>query len=415
LTGLAVFCLADSAQAQRAFAARFRTNQYGNILMAANTLMTTTNANAVNIQAGITPTHNDSLNMQFVDIDGNAGTFNSSRATLTMPPGAVVSFAGLYWGAETAAGTRQENVNGVAAPTASARNQVRFATPAAAYVTITASQLDDIGTRYQGFADVTAAVRSGGNGDYMVGNVQAGRGGTCYAGWSLVVVYQHGSELARNLVVFDGFQNVSSGSTVTIPLSGFVTPPAGSVNIALGAIAYEGDLGLLGDVLRFGQTSGTATEVGDALNPISPPATDDNTFNSSITRLGTRVSAKTPDYVNQLGFDADVISANGKLGNSVSNAVVLINSSGDVYLPGADHDGHRGLFAGRDSQSDQDRARHQWRDRRTGGHPGIHPDLRQHRAGQCRQRRHAGHDSGEHHLRGGQPPDQQCRQNGRDR
>jgi uncharacterized repeat protein (TIGR01451 family) len=75
--------------------------------------------------------------------------------------------------------------------------------------------------------------------------------------------------------------------------------------------------------------------VGDALNPISPPAPADNTFNSSITRLGTRVSTKTPDYVNQLGFDADVISANGKLGNSVSNAVVIINSSGDVYLPGA--------------------------------------------------------------------------------
>ena len=43
----------------------------------------------------------------------------------------------------------------------------------------------------------------------------------------------------------------------------------------------------------------------DANNPVTNP------FNSSISRLGTRISAKNPDHLNQLGFDADVIDATG--------------------------------------------------------------------------------------------------------
>ena len=92
---LIVLVAAPSARAQRAFTARFSTNQYGNVTFAANTLMTLTNAaNAAAVQAGTDPTAanltNNNWTMQFVDADSDTTTTNSSRATLTLPIGATV-------------------------------------------------------------------------------------------------------------------------------------------------------------------------------------------------------------------------------------------------------------------------------------------------------------------------------------
>ena len=50
--------------------------------------------------------------MAWVDADSDADTFNSSTATLSLPAGASVTFAGLYWGADT---ERRLNPNGGAA------------------------------------------------------------------------------------------------------------------------------------------------------------------------------------------------------------------------------------------------------------------------------------------------------------
>lgn len=42
---------------------------------------------------------NDNANMQFVDIDGDASTYNSSSADLILPAGTnTIKFARLYWG-----------------------------------------------------------------------------------------------------------------------------------------------------------------------------------------------------------------------------------------------------------------------------------------------------------------------------
>lgn len=322
---IAVCSMAAVAPAQviTPFSVRYSTNDTGDIAIIGNTLMTC-QSSASGCVAGQGGTgsviNNNNFTMINVDVDTDATTFNSSRATLNLPAGSTVLFAGLYWGADTSAGS-----SGSAAPNAAIRNQVRFLTPVSAgYLNRTGTQVGLSGTRYHAFDNVTALVQAGGNGIYGVANVQAGTGGDRYAGWSLVVVYRAPSQPPRNLTVLDGYALVNSGTpNVNVPVSGFTTPPAGPVNTRLGVVAYEGDLGLVGDSLRLNSVT-----LSDALNPA------DNFFNSSIARLGTRISAKSPDYINQLGFGLDVVDASGILANSSTSATINLTTSGDAYFPG---------------------------------------------------------------------------------
>ncbi|MBI1798942.1 MAG: DUF11 domain-containing protein [Candidatus Eisenbacteria bacterium] len=299
-----------AAQVVRAFTARTNLSMNGDITLIGNTLMSCTgNGACANGRNGTGGSINDNdFNMAYVDVDGDASTFSSSSATLTLPATGTVVWAALYWSGDSNNG---------------ARNTVKFSTPAAGYVTLTASQLDASGTVYQGLIDVTSRVQTGGNGSYTVANVQSTTGANHFAGWSLVAVYRDNTLPARNLVVFDGYAQVAPGATVTLPVSGFVTPPAGAVNTRLGVVAGEGDLGYTGDSFLL---NGTA--LADAQNP------SDNFFNSSISLLGTTFTNKTPNYKNQLGWDVDLVSANGILPNNAVSAVITLNSTNDRYYPG---------------------------------------------------------------------------------
>ena len=108
-------------------------------------------------QSGIGGTlNNNSWTMAPVNVAG--GTVNSSSATVTIPAGATVLWAGLYWGADTNAGT-----NGAAAPNAAAKGTVRLKVGSGAYQALTANAADVLtstsqATRYRAFKDVTALV-----------------------------------------------------------------------------------------------------------------------------------------------------------------------------------------------------------------------------------------------------------------
>ena len=226
-------------------------------------------------------------------------------------------FAGLYWGANS---------------TSSQRTQVLFDTPATAtYTTVNGAQIGSTssatpsGTNYHAFANVTGLVQAGGNGTYTVANVQATTGTNFYAGWSLVVVYRAPGEPARNLTVFDGYAVINIGDPpLNIPISGFAAPPAGPVNAKIGVVGYEGDLGRTGDNIRL-----NGANLSDSQNP------SNNFFNSSISNLGSRVTTKAPDFVNQLGFDADIVQAPaGAIPNGATTATVTLGTSLDVYFAG---------------------------------------------------------------------------------
>ena len=118
-------------------------------------------------------------------------------------------------------------------------------------------------------------------------------------------------------------QTPVSDQNVAIPVSGFLTPPAGQVRTRVGVVAYEGDLGLVGDSLRL-----NTTPLTNSLNPST------NFFNSSLTGFDTTNTTGDPFQTNMLGFDIDTINANDVLANSASSATINLNTNNDTYFPG---------------------------------------------------------------------------------
>ncbi|MER3442858.1 MAG: hypothetical protein C4333_01525 [Meiothermus sp.] len=323
--GLLLVLTTAQAQVVRSFSARYQGNEQGNVLLIGNTLMCAGSGSSCDTGEMNDSSANNAQNMIFVNADGAApswpnGKNGSSAATLQLPSGAQVLFAGLYWGARAASNNNTRNTISVKPPGRSSYQSVS----GSLLGTITAQGTNT--TRpYSAFADLTSLVQASGSGTYWVGGITAATGNDglgFYAGWSLVVVYRDITQPLRNLVVYDGLATVSSGNNVTITPSGFLTPAVGAVQASLGAVVFEGDAGISGDQLIL---NGTA--LSDAQNP------NNNFFNSSVSRLGNRTSSKTPDYVNQMGVDVDLVDATGRIPNGATSATIQFTSSQDTYFP----------------------------------------------------------------------------------
>ena len=329
MVALAVGAIAPAtagAVVELPFAARFSTNATGAIWVTGSTLMTCPAADpsCAASQAGTATgaaLNNNGFAMVPVDVDGDPGTFSSSSSTFTPPSAYEVLFAGLYWGGRVTAGG-----GGAAAANAAARGTALLQTPASGgYVPVGGAVADStaVSGAYVAFADVTALVRQGGAGRYFVANVQSGTGLDRFAGWSLVVVYRDPAQALRNLTVFDGLAAIQQGDPpLSIGVGGFRTPLGGPVRTSVGIVAYEGDRGSAGDRLALN---------GQLLSDAANPAT--NLFNSSVSFEGTNtISQRIPPYVNELGFDADRIVADGFLANGATNATFDASTTLDQYL-----------------------------------------------------------------------------------
>ncbi len=326
---LAALCAAsatpDRAAADRDFTPRYAANAQGDIALVGNTLLScaTNDAVCASVRNGTaTPAslnNNNAHFMTYVDVDADAATFDSSSATLSLPAGARVLFAGLYWGGKSSRGT-----GGSAAP--AAREAVKLKPPTAAdYDAISATVVDTSGSFYQSFADVTALVDAAGSGAYTVADAALGTGrdDLQLGGWALVVAYGDGSAPTRNLVVFDGFRQVASRASVLIPLSGFRTPLTGDVHSTIGVVAQEGDFAAAGD---------TASLNGNAVANAANPA--NNVFNSSISRGGVITADRDPAYTNTLGWDVDQFPSLNALANNQTSTTVELATTLDTYAPG---------------------------------------------------------------------------------
>jgi large repetitive protein len=316
--------LAPPALADRAFTPRFSTNANGDIAIVGNTLETcqTSVPDCANARAGVgTVLNNNNFSMVRVNTDSTA--LDSSSARLSLPAGARVLFAGLYYGSRTNAGT-----GGKAAPdsTVAGLGKVDLKPPGASgfeHLTAAVDLSSDVTGAYASFVDVTGQVQRAGSGVYTVANVQSATGEDRYAGWAHVVAYEAAGEPPRNLTVFDGLASVTQGKpAVTIPVSGFQTPLTGPVRTKLGFVAYEGDRGISGDSATL-----DGKVLSDALNA------GNNFFNSVISNDGHYFTDKTPDYVNQLGFDAKRIGIDGLLANGATGATIGLKTTSDQYLP----------------------------------------------------------------------------------
>lgn len=328
LVALAVVSL--PAQAQRAFSMRYTTITSGDIAGIGNVNMNCAaftapgNANCASSRThtgGSGNFNNNNFTMVNTDVDSDPSTFNSSRATLNMPAGSTVLFAGLYWSGRAAAANRSTSV--------------RFSTPTSGYTPVAAAgPLDVVGDNgYQGFADVTGLVAAAGNGVYTVADVFGNSAENSWAGWSLIVAFRNPSLPPRNLSIFDGWQLANNVNTpINLPISGFITPPSGPVNTTIGVLAWDGDRnssdGAAG--LQFGPNLANLSPVGTGTGGINP---DTNFWNSSISVNGAHVTAgRTPAYTNTLGMDLDFLSPNTPLPNGATSAVVQVRGTSNEHI-----------------------------------------------------------------------------------
>ena len=339
LTVVGVVTAPSAAAATIPFATVFATQDNGAITLVGNSQMSCPTSAATCTAARSTATSSSAQSnvndndyaMAFVDTDSDATTTNSTSADLTLPSGSTVLSAYLVWGG------RRADANNITQITGPQAQTVKFRAPGAAnYSTLTGSLDDPALTTstdfnpYQGYVDVTTAVKAAGNGTYWVGDIKATTGIDRYAGWSLIVAYRNPAAPLRDLRIYQGFANVNGTNTTTIPISGFLTPASGTVSSAVGVVGWEGDRGFVGDGLQFGGAGATGT--GTTLSDATRPAT--NFFDSAISDSGTALTARNPSYANTFGVDIGRINGTNVLATSQTSTNVKLTTNGDTYYPG---------------------------------------------------------------------------------
>ncbi|TWD82228.1 putative repeat protein (TIGR01451 family) [Kribbella amoyensis] len=313
------------AETVRPFEKVFGAQTNGAIRITGNTLLTCDTADAgcrAALAGGSADANNNSWTMQLLDADSDSSTQSSSAATMNLPPGAKVLYAGLFWGAARGAGK-----GGTSSPDDGTTMKLRRPGQSA-YETVTASRTDllNAGSKndYSSYLDVTDRVRASGNGQYWGADVPTGTGADRYAGWSLVIAYEQANEPLRDLTVFTGYARVTSGEVARTEIAGFLAPPSGAVNARFGSVTYEGDAGVTGDYFAV-----NGTRLADAESPSA------NFYGSRITDGGANLTDRNPASLNTLGMDAKVVDAAGILPNSSTSAQLTFASTGDVYYPAA--------------------------------------------------------------------------------
>ncbi|MCC9062413.1 T9SS type B sorting domain-containing protein [Flavobacterium piscisymbiosum] len=375
----AVFVLlsiSSHAQLRKEFATQYRGNLNGDILVIGNNMLNRDEnkdgqraIDAFDDKSKV----NDNFEMKYIDIDTES-TFNSSSATLTIPPASKtcyeIVYAALYW-----AGTYQGDDR-------SKINQVKLKVPNGAYVPITGSIIYDEGgpgvsnvyasKPYACFKEITTEVKAAKEGIYTIADLVCSQGkitpGGNSAGWSIFVVYKDPLLPNKLITSFDGFSIIrSSDPALDIPISGFTTNTFGDVNVKLAFAALEGDASLVGDGLQIkGNSSLNFGNISSLVRPIAPgtpeipavpaipanpswafwtavparpavPATPPvpNFFNSTITNGDVILGGRKPNSINTLGYDTGVVKVDNP-GNQIikqgeTAATLRISTSSDSY------------------------------------------------------------------------------------
>ena len=308
-------------QMQANFPERYRVTIKGDMIIVGNTMLSPRgygNNDFDNQNAG------NSFYQDFVDIDGDGSTFNSSSARVNDPnPGGAcprkVKKAYLYWASYDS-------------PISGTSDRVKFKIDNGNYQDIVGSLIaSNLGgfTMYVYIADVTNKLTNVA-GNYTVANLQSSN--RYAAGWTLFIVYEDATKPARNISLFDGLAIVDGYTSAVINIQGFKTVPYPlPVNAKIGFASLEGDAGLAGDKLLI-TTNKTTNAV---LSSPGRPAY--NFFNSTYTDESGINLNRTPKSKNLMGYDAGILqleNANNRiLDNNSTSAKLTCTTSSDVYFP----------------------------------------------------------------------------------
>ena len=270
-----------------------------------------------------------------------AYTSNSSTANLVLPAGKnTIKFARLYWG-----GKISNSVLNVY-PDTLKKIKIRKGT-SGVYTDLTSVNNADTYnvngsiTGYQSYVDVTNFIQNNGSGTYSIAEIpliagSASYGGN-YAGWCIIIAYENNLLPFNSVQIYDGFSQVynnGSFASQTVTLTGLHIPnnPLELSDAVLSTMAWEGDANI---------SSSAASPAGDYLkingitvsNEANPST---NFFNGTISKNGSFVHSKNPDFTNQMGIDIDELEV-GKGYGILPNATELqleFGTEADKYFPG---------------------------------------------------------------------------------
>ncbi|WP_428953948.1 DUF11 domain-containing protein [Streptomyces sp. cg35] len=338
-----------SAVVVEPFAKRYEEALYGDFITLGNTVMrcpTTPADDAArcrSAQAGTSTENNNQFDMQYTDTAGLSSTVvNSSTGKVTIPPGATVAYARLFWGGND--GTYKLGRNQIArcdtaGPATSpagepltTRPVVRIGAGAETPATVQNAVRTpaEVGGPhyYTAESDITSlfsGVTTGTEVPVAVGNVWAPTGKGCVGGWSLTVVYKYDAPNAqyaptrRNVYVYGGHVvQQSKDPDTTIDIDGFYRAGGGDVRASV--TAYEGDANVAGDqFLVNGQQIAEADGSGT-----------NNFFNSKAD------GCDQPCDRNNFSIDAkDVTIPSSALPPGSTSAGLTFRTKGDTYVPSA--------------------------------------------------------------------------------
>ncbi len=295
-------------------------------------------ANCTGVQNGTTA--DSAIDVYWASDQPGAGQAQASTATtmanarstamLVLPTGASITYARLYWAAYQSGNVAADTAALIERPGTTYTQAVTADDSWTALVPGTTNE-----SWYQSTADITSLLVSAGAGAFRVSGVSSYNNLSTYndeytmAGWAVVVFYQHDGDTPRNLALFDGFDRVGPGVSVSTTLSGFLVPQSG-FTAKLGVLAYEGDDQSTGDQFSF---NGTA--LSDALNPVN------NFFNGTYSNLGVAASqvGDLPRLAGTArsmgGIDIDVVNVTAQVKKGDTSATVGASSTEDRYVLGA--------------------------------------------------------------------------------
>ncbi len=294
------------AQTFKPFTIRHSAELKGDMLVIGNNILGQNN-NPLNN----TTLANESVSMQYIDIDSDPTTFSSSSANLAVPNTVScfrIAYAGLYWGALIKTGDSRTDIN-----------KVKFKTPGSTtytditgqliYDAVVAPIVPDQNKPYACYADVTTIISglTNAQGTYTVANVKSSLGLNgvtgLAAGWTLYVIYEDPETTTKFMVSYDGFTALYDGRTLDIPITGFLTPPAGAINLKFGFATLNGDKSPNG---RNQTKVEISNGVANGTSLVTNLRSSNYFFNSSITNLDAYLNARNPNGTNTLGYDTGV-------------------------------------------------------------------------------------------------------------
>jgi RNA polymerase sigma factor (sigma-70 family) len=186
-------------------------------------------------------------------------TSSGASSAVTLPVGANVVWAGLYWAASPSSAA--PTIQLCAGPDGC---------PAGAQ-TIDATQLSPAGGGYQAFADVTATVTAGGTWSATIPATSPPlpTGYGAYAGWSLMVIVADDTLPSQQIVVLDGAQSVPLPPN---PMPAPIEFQASGTQAIVHTVAWDGEYSYTGDQITVDDALPTDSGGQCPMEVTSPPA-----------------------------------------------------------------------------------------------------------------------------------------------